>query len=56
MSKYSKITKIGFYPFFTVTGLTIEKLTIPSDRARQAAQLSFETFFYATLGLTAVIF
>ena len=56
MYKSVKIEKIGYYPFLTVTGLTIEKLTIPSDRARQAAQLSFETFFYATLGLTAVIF
>ena len=39
MSKSSKITKIGFYPFLTGTSLIIEKLFTPSNRAGQAAQL-----------------
>ena len=56
MYKSVKIEKIGFYPFLTGTSLIIKKLFTLSNRARQAAQLCFETFFYVTLGLAAVIF
>ena len=55
MYKYVKIEKICFYPFLTGTSLIIEKLFTPSNRARQAAQLWLETFFYVTLGLAAII-